>query len=193
VKYDWTKLKAKYLSGDYKDLKELADIEKINYQVVKNNATGWNKEKLRCNIAKVTKITEKTIEKIAENQASRNARIFSLTDRLADKLEKAIEQLEQYIVTNKTKTKTIEYDNKLVKPTKEVVVEEETKEVLGGIVDRQGLKFLTAALKDIRDIQTDKQGNANEDAVSAHNSRLTTLAGLLNNPQPDRHIDDFEE
>jgi hypothetical protein len=156
AKYDWVKLKAKYIAGECKDLKEFAEKHNINYPVLRNNSKGWNDEKLQYNDIKVAKITEKTMEKIIEKESDRNARIISLADRLADKLEQAIEQVEQYIVTNKTKTKTVEYDNKIAKPTKEVTVEEEAKEIVGGIVDRQGLKFLTAALKDIKDIQTDK-------------------------------------
>ncbi len=153
AKYEWDKLKAKYLAGDYKNLRAFAEQENINYNVLRRKASKWQDEKSQVTHKKVTKIVTKTVEKIAEKESDRNARIASLADKLADKLEQAIEQIDQYIVTNKTKTKTVEYDNSIAKPTKEVIVEDEVKQISSGIVDKPGLKFLTAALKDIHDIQ----------------------------------------
>jgi hypothetical protein len=168
-KYDWDKLKAKYVSGNYKSQKEFAEAEKINYDVLRRHAAKWQDEKSQSNHKKVAKIIDKTVEKIATKEADRNARILSIADKLAGKIECAVEELESYLVTNKVKTKTVTYDNKIAKPTKEVVVENETKEIVAGIVDRQGLRFLTAALKDIRDIQpqldnSDKHDNGEADS-----------------------------
>lgn len=163
AKYEWDKLKAKYLAGDYKNLRDFAEKEQINYDVLRRKASKWQNEKSQVTREKVTKIVTKTVEKLATKEADRNARIFSLADKLANKLEQAIEQVEQYIVTNKTKTKTVQYDNSIAKPTKEVTVEEETREIVDGIVDKQGLKFLTAALKDINDIQVITAEKINND------------------------------
>lgn len=156
AKYNWKELKKKYILGEYKDLKDFATREEINYQVVRNNSKGWNDEKLQCDDKKITKIIDKTIEKVAEKEADRNAKILSISDKLVAKVDEAINQLEQYVITNKKKTKTVEYDKKGLKPTKEVVIEEEVKEIIDGLIDKQGLKTLTAALKDIKDINTDK-------------------------------------
>ncbi len=154
-KYDWDKLKAKYVAGDYKNLRDFAEKENINYDVLRRQGSKWKSDKSQASHTKVTKTVTKTIEKLSAKEASRNARIFSLADKLASKLEQAIEQVDQYIVINKTKTKTVEYDysQRPAKPSKEVTVEEEAKEIVDGIIDKQGLKFLTAALKDINDIQ----------------------------------------
>ena len=170
AKYDWDKLKAKYVSGNYKSQKEFAEAEGINYDVLRRHAVMWQEEKAQSSHKKVTKTIDKTIEKIATKEANRNARILSIADKLADKIESAVEQLESYLVTNKTKTKTVTYDNKIAKPAKEVTVESEVKEIVAGIVDRQGLKFLTAALKDIRDIQPqiDDSDKHNEGEVDSY-------------------------
>jgi hypothetical protein len=212
AKYDWDKLKAKYVAGEYKSLRDFAEREKINYDVLRRKASKWQNEKSQASINKVTKTVTKTVEKLSTKEANRNVRLFSLADKLANKLEQAIEQVDQYIVTNKVKTKTIEYDHSIAKPKKEVVVEEEVKEIVGGIIDKQGLKFLTAALKDIKDIQSvseEKQKLELEkmkaeikkisgedtklEAIAAHNAKLNTLASLINNAVPDRPASDYEE
>ncbi|AJQ26906.1 hypothetical protein [Pelosinus fermentans] len=157
-KYDWDKIKAKYLSGSYKNLRDFAEKESINYDVLRRKASKWQVEKSQTSRTKVTKIVTKTIEKIAEKESDRNARILNISDKLADKIEKAVEQLENYIVTNKVKTKTITYDPAAKKPSKEVIVEEETKDIVSGIIDRQGLNYLTAALERIQKGQRIAEG-----------------------------------
>lgn len=156
ARYDWDKLKAKYISGDYSSLKEFSEIENINYDVLRRKASKWQEEKSQSSHKKVTKIIDKTIEKVAEQEADRNAKILSISDKLAAKVDEAINQLEQYVVKNKKKTKTVEYDKKGLKPTKEITTEEEIIDIIDGLIDKQGLKTLTAALKDIKDINTDK-------------------------------------
>ena len=157
-KYDWDKIKAKYLSGSYKNLRDFAEKENINYDVLRRKASKWQVEKSQTSRTKVTKIVTKTIEKIAEKESDRNARILNISDKLADKIEKAVEQLENYIVTNKVKTKTITYDSDAKKPSKEVIVEEETRDIVSGIIDRQGLNYLTAALERIQKGQRIAEG-----------------------------------
>lgn len=164
AKYDWDKLKAKYIAGNYKSVQDFAEKEGITYNgTVRSKVSVWRNEKQAKSRQKVGKIIDKTIEKIATKEADRNARILSIADKLAGKIESAVEELESYLVTNKVKTKTILYDNKIAKPKKETIVENETKEIVAGIVDRQGLKFLTAALKDIRDIQPKLDNNDKHD------------------------------
>ena len=54
-----------------------------------------------------------------------------------------------------TRIKTIEYDNGLRpdKPTKEVIHEEEKVLEVSSIIDRQGLKHIASALKDIKEVK----------------------------------------
>lgn len=170
AQYNWDELKKEFIIGDYKSLNEFADIKGLTRNGNFNKKTkGWAEEKATKEQQKGNKIIDKTIEKVAEKEANRNARILSLADRLADKVDEAINQLEQYVITNKKKTKTVEYDNKSLKPTREVTVEEEIKDIIDGLIDKQGLKTLTAALKDIKDINTDKllieTNNKNDNTV----------------------------
>lgn len=151
----WAELKNEYILGDYKSLNSFAEAKGLKRNGNFNKATkGWTEERATKGQQKSNKIVSKTIEKVAEKESNRNARILSLSDKLADKLETAIDQLELYIVTNKKKTKTIDYAVGGLKPIKEIIVEEEIIDTIDGIIDKQSLKTLSATLKDIKDIQT---------------------------------------
>ena len=63
-----------------------------------------------------------------------------------------MEELNKYIAKNTRKTKTIEYNVQVGKPSKEIIDEtEELREVIS-LIDRGGLKQLTSALKDVNDV-----------------------------------------
>lgn len=68
-----------------------------------------------------------------------------------------------HIARNKKKTKTVEYDYKCNKPSKEVINEEEEIKSYIDIIDRKGLKELTSALKDLNDILDPKEDDEEED------------------------------
>lgn len=58
-----------------------------------------------------------------------------------------------------------------------------------GIIDRQGLKMLASALKDLNEILTDKK----ENNFSNINQNIQNIAYLINNPQKVRTEDDIDE
>lgn len=140
--------------------------------VLKKVQNGWKEKKVLKEEKKSTKTIEKVIEKEAEREAQKIVDIKSIANDLALNIIKANSQLETYIVKNKKKTKKIKYDYGVSKPKEEEITEEEQIEAMKGIVDRQGLKMLTSALKDLNEIiGEDKGNNEIED--------LTPLAKLL--------------
>lgn len=92
----------------------------------------------------------------AEKAIDRYTRLIELSDRLADKIDKALDELEKHLVTNKKRVRTIEYNNgeRPDKPTKEIITDEETIDVIESLVDRDGIKQIAAALKDLKEIQS---------------------------------------
>lgn len=66
-----------------------------------------------------------------------------------------------HLARNKKKTKTVEYDYKTNKPSKETIDEQEEIKSYIDIIDRKGLKDLTSALKDLNDILTNKNEKGN--------------------------------
>jgi hypothetical protein len=99
-------------------------------------------------------VLTKTLASDTQKKVDRAKRLRDAADRLLEKLERAIDELDLQMVTNKNKTKFIEYNNpqRADKPTKEIVEEKEEIISVSSIVDRKGLQQIAAALKDIRDI-----------------------------------------
>lgn len=87
------------------------------------------------------------------DEDNRKERIMNLSDRLLDKIEQSINEIDRCIMKTKEKVKTVEYDYDLKKPVAETVEEKENIEIIDGMIDKMGLKQLVSTLKDIKDIQ----------------------------------------
>ena len=74
------------------------------------------------------------------------------------------------------------YDPKALKPSKEVTKEQEEVNEYISIIDKQGLKMLASALKDLNEILTDKQGN-NETDLNNVKEVLIKIKEVANNGQ----------
>jgi rRNA pseudouridine-1189 N-methylase Emg1 (Nep1/Mra1 family) len=92
---------------------------------------------------------------MSSKKADKMTRIDDLADKLLEKLEQAITELDLQLYKHTDKTKVIEYNNELRpdKPTKETIHEEEKLLEAKSIVDRQGLKQIASALKDIKEVK----------------------------------------
>lgn len=165
----WIKIEQEYVSDINKKpctIKELSIKYNINYDYMRQYASDneWSKKRKE----NLTIISQKTVEKVidvlVDKETDRISRIYSLADRLSDKLEQSIDELDRAMVMNKKKTRVIEYkdDNAKGKPTKETIEENEQLIEIASIIDRAGLKQLTGALKDIKDIQIEKDSQLEE-------------------------------
>lgn len=155
---DWLKIRNEYINGNI-SYRKLAEKHGISFSALEKRAREekWReKRKNQCDKI-ATKLRQKTAEKIVEKEADRITRIENAADKLLEKIEIATEQLDLFIVTNKAKQKEVKYvKNKagFGKPEKEIIQEIEHKEVIKtDFLDRKGLKELTSALKDLKDIQ----------------------------------------
>lgn len=162
---NWNKIKNEYING-YISQRKLAEKHGIPYQTLRDRAIKekWN-DKRKAQRAKIGEKTEqKTAELLAQREADRLLRISNAADRLLEKIEQATEQLDQFIVTNKLKSKEVKYVSEKAgfgKPQKEIVKEVEDKRIVkADHLDRLGLKQLTSALKDLRDIQFKQEEEA---------------------------------
>ena len=149
---DWQAIKTEYITTQT-SYRKLAEKYGIHYKVIseRGKAEGW----VELRSQHRDKTLTKTLDKISNKQSAKMARIDKLTDKLLDKLEQAITELDLQLAKHTDKTKTIEYNNDLRpdKPTKEVVHEEEKLLEVKSIVDRQGLKQIASALKDIKEVK----------------------------------------
>ena len=137
---DWQKIKTEYITTDT-SYRKLAQKYEVRYATLQARAKEEKWTELRDRHR--TSTVSKTLSKISNKQATKMARIESITDKLLSKLEKAVDELDLEIVKKKVKV-----DDGLTETTTETM-----EAVEGGIVDRAGLRQLTAALKDLKEIQ----------------------------------------
>lgn len=149
---DWQAIKTEYITTDT-SYRKLAEKYGIHYKVISERGKDEGWVELRSQHR--DKTLTKTLDKISNKQSDKMARIDKLTDKLLDKLEQAITELDLQLAKHIDKTKTIEYDNdrRPDKPTKEVIHEEEKLLEVKSIIDRQGLKQIASALKDIKEVK----------------------------------------
>lgn len=149
---DWQAIKTEYITTDT-SYRKLAQKYGIHYKVISDRGKDEKWVELRSQHR--DKTLTKTLDKISTKQADKMARIDQLTDKLLDKLEQAISELDLQLYKHTDKTKVIEYNNDLRpdKPTKETIHEEEKLLEAKSIVDRQGLKHIASALRDIKEVK----------------------------------------
>lgn len=150
---DWNAIKAEYITNESSSYTKLSDKYGISRSTIANRAgrEGWATEKERYQ----NDIVTKTIASVGKKQVDKVARIQDVSDKLLEKIERAINELDIQLLKRVEKTKIIEYNNleRPDKPTKETVHEEEKVIEVSSIVDRTGLKAITSALRDIKEIQ----------------------------------------
>lgn len=149
---DWQAIKTEYITTKT-SYRKLAAKYGVSATAIanKSKAENWLEQREQF----LNKTFTKTVEVASKKQADRMARIMDASDRLLEKLEKAIGELDMHLTTHKVKTKVIEYRNDLRpdKPTKEIIEEDEKLIEFTSIIDRKGLLAVTDALKNLKDIQ----------------------------------------
>lgn len=137
---DWQAIKTEYITTNtsYRKLAQKYGVSTTQICNVGRDE-GW----VELREQHLNKTVAKTIEKIGNKQAAKLARIESITDRLLSKLEKAVDELDLDIIVVKEKMVTDSGER----------TEESRFARNGGIVDRAGLRQITAALKDLKEIQ----------------------------------------
>jgi hypothetical protein len=60
---DWAAIKTEYITGDYKDLKALAEAKGLNYGTVRKHSKGWEQERTEHRNRVGTRTEQKAVEK----------------------------------------------------------------------------------------------------------------------------------
>lgn len=166
VAVDWLAIRNDYINGggSYRKLAEKYGVPfgSLRARAEKEDWPELKKEQLH----KIsTKTAQKTADAIVKKEVKRAERMMGIHDQLLDKLEQAVSELNMAQVTNKKKTKTIEYRNgkRPDKPTKEIITENEEILAVASIVDRKGLQQISLALKALWDISGEHEANRDDD------------------------------
>ena len=174
---DWLTIRNDYINGGG-SYRQLAEKYGVPLRTIAKHAKdeGWQKLKTEnCN-AIATTLRQKTADAIVEQELSRISRLLKISDSLIGKIEQAVEELDMTQVTNKKKTKVIEYNNyeRPDKPTKEVIEEEEEILSVQSIIDRKGLQQVAMALKAVFDMTADESTDT-KDQTESHNALIEAI------------------
>lgn len=152
---DWIRIRNEYASTDI-STRALAEKYGISYNTMKDRASREKWAEMRDEQHR--KITEKTqqetAEAVAKDEAGRVARLLRIADRLMDKTEQALDELDQQAVKRVEKVKTsVSGKDDDGKPfRREVEREIADLETIESIVDRRGLQQIANSAKAIKDI-----------------------------------------
>lgn len=150
---NWAKIKTEYITKDKSSYRKLSEKYGVSLGTIYKRASRekWCELKQQS----YNKRVAKTVDAVESRQVEKLERILSITDKLLDKIEKAVDELDIQLCKNVKKTKEIEYNNfeRPDKPTKEVI--HETEEVLEyrTIIDRKGAQELASAIKSLKEVQ----------------------------------------
>lgn len=148
---DWLKIKTEYItdpSATYRNLSEKHGVPKTNLER-RAKKEGWVSLRRRAEDNAVAR----AVSAYEKKQAKKMETIDRIANKLLRKIEKAVEEIDLQIVTSVEKTKVIEYNNdkRPDKPTKETITEKTELGTIHTIIDRQGVRVLASALRDLKE------------------------------------------
>lgn len=150
---DWAKIKAEYITDEKSSYRKLAEKYDISVGTIYKRASRekWAEQKQQSYDKRVAK----TIESVENNQIKKLERILTITDKLLDKIERAVDELDIQLCKNVEKVKVIEYknSNRPDKATKETIHETEKVTEVRSIIDRKGAQELASAIKSLKEVQ----------------------------------------
>ena len=148
---DWLKIKAEYISG-CGSLRELAEKHGVSHNTLRKKAADgkWKDERTSTKQKVHKKIVQRIVQKNAEREADRIVRLLQISDHLADKLERAAEELgEQYTKKRKTSGTEVTADGRLLDVEETV----EVAEYGPAAISSTSLRQLAATLRDLCEVQ----------------------------------------
>lgn len=151
--WNWQKIKTEYITTDKSSYRKLAEKYDIPLGTIQKRAKKENWVGLKQQSGDRT--VAKTISVIEDKKVDKMTRIQNITDRLLDKIERAVDELDIQLFKNVEKVKEIEYNNpeRPDKPTKEIIHEEEKFTEIKTIIDRKGVQELASAIKNLKEVQ----------------------------------------
>lgn len=152
---DWIKIRNEYISTDI-GLRGLAEKHNIPLTTLRDRSRreGWVAMRDEQHHEIAQKTAQKTAEIVAKDEAGRVSRLLRIADRLMDKTERALDELDRLAVkhTEKVKTTAIVEDDDGKPIRQEVEREIVDLQTVQAIIDRKGLQQIANSAKAIKDI-----------------------------------------
>lgn len=105
VKYDWAKLRRKFITGDYATVKDFAEKEKIPYALARKHSANWLEEKRTLKQHKENKIIENVLNNQIASASDINSRHIEIFNKALDMAERG---LDECIVDDKVQVGRLE-------------------------------------------------------------------------------------
>lgn len=154
---DWIRIRNEYISTDI-GLRGLAEKHNIPLTTLRDRSRreGWVAMRDEQHHEIAQKTAQKTAEIVAKDEAGRVSRLLRIADRLMDKTERALDELDQLAVkhTEKVKTTVTAKDDDGKPIRQEVEREIVDLQTVQAIIDRKGLQQIANSAKAIKDILT---------------------------------------
>ncbi|MEG2950917.1 MAG: hypothetical protein RR946_09500 [Clostridia bacterium] len=155
---DWKVIKSEYSAGGV-GMKALAAKHGVGISTLYRRAAqeGWRVKE------KVGALPKEGLREIG-GELERIERILASGEALMRQLERATAELDRVAVKQTTRERELEYGDLDAKgkPTREVIRDTETLEVVSAPIDRAGLRQLAATLKDLSGVAQLKNGGGEE-------------------------------
>lgn len=152
---DWIAIRNEYTSTDI-GLRGLAEKHNIPLTTLRDRSRreGWVAMRDEQHHEIAQKTAQKTAEIVAKDEAGRVSRLLRIADRLMDKTERALDELDQLTVkrTEKVKTSVSAKDDDGKPIRREVEREIVDLQTVQAIIDRKGLQQIANSAKAIKDI-----------------------------------------
>ena len=152
---DWIRIRNEYISTDI-GLRGLAEKYNIPLTTLRDRSRreGWVAMRDEQHHEIAQKTAQKTAEIVAKDEAGRVSRLLRIADRLMDKTERALDELDQLAVkhTEKVKTTVTAKDDDGKPIRQEVEREIVDLQTVQAIIDRKGLQQIANSAKAIKDI-----------------------------------------
>ena len=174
----WQQVRTEYITTDttYRALSEKYGLP-IQRIANRGSKEGW----VRLREKHMENALNRALAQDAEEKAQRLTRMFTVSDQLLEKIQQAVTELDKTLARSVTKTTTTEYGggDKGDLPTVETIEQKENVTPVVGIIDRAGLKQITTALKDLKEVQMLRSElDRQEQAL-----RMAILQRQLENPE----------
>lgn len=179
---DWVKIKTEYVTTSISQ-RELANKYNLSLSGISKRAKAedWVKKRESYQNRRATKVERKVIERDAEKVWTQMERLAKATDKLLEKVEIAIEQLDKVIVVetvNTVKNVKLKNGNKRV-----TTKSRKAKSSKVSVLDRKGLQELSTTLKNIKDIIT-VTGDGDEDESGG----VIEIAAIMKPPEDQQQV-----
>ncbi len=205
---DWLQIKTEYITNpkaSYRSLSEKYGVSRTNLER-RAKKEGWVERRRQTS----GKMVARAVSEYEKKQAKKMVDIDRIANKLLRKIERAVDELDIQIVTMVEKTKTIEYNNsrRPDKPTKETIREKTELGEVHTLIDRQGVRVLASALRDLKDAKgilspiEVREKEAQIDAINARAAANQVNEGdeddgggvimLAEVDEPPREVDDGE-